>query len=161
MMFLLEKHFTWVFFSDSGSPVHGESNDTLCASSNRNSWRNTSSKINTYQKLRKTFYLCFFQILYSPVRVESNDTLRALNRSKLVEKHKFKKIHTYQKLFVQCENPEQNQFWNRSRVFANRFQKFFLLFFDRLWLCLMIFSEKTPQKNLDREITKFVILCPS
>ncbi len=47
----LEKHFTWNFFSDSGNSVHGDSNDTCARRTDRNSWRNTSSNINTSSKV--------------------------------------------------------------------------------------------------------------
>ncbi len=111
--------------------------------------------VQKWRFFRKTFYGAFFQILVAQ-STASPTTLCACRTDRNSWRNTSSKINTYQKLFVQCENPEQNEFWNRSPASANRFQKFFLRFFYPLWTCLMIFSQKTPQKNLDREIRKLV-----
>ncbi len=94
----------------------------------------------------KTFYGGFFRFLVAQ-STASPTTPCARRTDRNSWRNTSSKITTYSKLFVQLSFLNKKFCSNRSPAFPNRFQKFFLCALSPFSSGLIIFSEKTEQKN--------------
>ncbi len=116
--------------------------------------------VQKWRFFRKTFYGAFLQILVaqfaaSPTTPCARPTDRNSWRNWAQQKAILAKTFVHEQLL----NKKFSS--NRSPALSKRFKKYFLHAFSGFFPDLNIFIEKTPQKNLDREITKIVTLCPN